>query len=162
MTTHGKVLKAGGVVLRKDRMICIVQDAESHGWILPKGKVEEGESTKQAGVREIREECGVVAHPVSLIYIWEGDHSITYYYLMRGSVDIGATIDRHEIEAIRWASYEDCLENLRERDRKILKCAWNIVYQVDTKKGSYAAACNRTPLSNPTHTRAKGCSGSYE
>lgn len=48
---------AGGVVKNKENKILFIHRLEK--WDLPKGKVEEGETTEIAAVREVEEECGI-------------------------------------------------------------------------------------------------------
>jgi 8-oxo-dGTP pyrophosphatase MutT (NUDIX family) len=49
---------AGGVVVGEGGKIVLVEQ-HSNTWSLPKGGIEEGESTLEAAVREIREETGL-------------------------------------------------------------------------------------------------------
>jgi ADP-ribose pyrophosphatase YjhB (NUDIX family) len=51
-------ISAGGVVINKDGMVLVVQQKHD-AWSLPKGKVEEGESSLDAARREIAEESGI-------------------------------------------------------------------------------------------------------
>lgn len=55
---------AGGIIFRRggknrqDVEILLIQDAKNR-WTIPKGHIEEGESSKQTAEREIREETGL-------------------------------------------------------------------------------------------------------
>ncbi len=54
---------AGGVVYRKNKKsgvveILLIQDAKNR-WTIPKGHIEEGETAKQAAMREVGEETGL-------------------------------------------------------------------------------------------------------
>lgn len=52
-----KIDAAGGIVTNdKDELLCIHRLGK---WDLPKGKVEKGESTEEAALREVEEECGI-------------------------------------------------------------------------------------------------------
>ncbi|MEA3247063.1 MAG: NUDIX hydrolase [Gemmatimonadota bacterium] len=57
---------AGGVVFRRDgarTLVLVIRD--SHGnWGFPKGHVERGEDAREAALREVREETGVIAGDV--------------------------------------------------------------------------------------------------
>lgn len=48
---------AGGLVKNKENKILFIYRLEK--WDLPKGKVEAGETTELAAVREVKEECGI-------------------------------------------------------------------------------------------------------
>jgi ADP-ribose pyrophosphatase YjhB (NUDIX family) len=51
-----------GLVVRKDNSVLLIQRGQEPGkgrWTIPGGGVELGESLREAGRREIREECGV-------------------------------------------------------------------------------------------------------
>ena len=53
---------AGGVVLRNDKLLFICRKKI---WDLPKGKIDRGESAKEAALREVEEECGIVGHRIT-------------------------------------------------------------------------------------------------
>jgi len=53
-----------GVVLDGEDRVCLVRDEKRDQWTLPMGRVEPGESVREAVVREVSEEAGlVVASP---------------------------------------------------------------------------------------------------
>ncbi len=55
--SHFKIIKAaGGVVFKGDKMVLIFRRGV---WDLPKGKLDDGESSKVAALREVQEETGV-------------------------------------------------------------------------------------------------------
>lgn len=51
-------LSAGGVVVGRDGRIVVVNQ-NGRSWSLPKGHIEPGETSRQAAVREIKEESGL-------------------------------------------------------------------------------------------------------
>jgi ADP-ribose pyrophosphatase YjhB (NUDIX family) len=64
--TEGPRIRVAGLVLAEERILLARQ--EKHGasyWLLPGGGVEEGEALTDALVRELREECGLVAGAIN-------------------------------------------------------------------------------------------------
>ena len=51
---------AGGLVIREKEMLFIHRNNK---WDLPKGKIEKNETSKNAAVREVMEECGLINKP---------------------------------------------------------------------------------------------------
>jgi 8-oxo-dGTP pyrophosphatase MutT (NUDIX family) len=43
----------------------LIRDQNTHKWILPKGRIEEGESLEETSIREIKEETGL--HNIKLV-----------------------------------------------------------------------------------------------
>jgi 8-oxo-dGTP diphosphatase len=77
----------GGVVIRKDGMILVVEPANHYSgviWTFPKGGIDEGETPEQAGLREVKEESGWDAEIIAKIDgSWKGTTTITEYFLMK-------------------------------------------------------------------------------
>src|SRR3954469_10161873 len=57
-SSHGDILAAGAVVLRKGRVLLVHRPAYDD-WSFPKGKLDPGEHAAVAAVREVGEETGV-------------------------------------------------------------------------------------------------------
>ena len=78
--SRGMTLGARVVVLDGKGQVMLVKHTYSHGWILPGGGVEKGETLAAAAVREIREEAGIIGEePVlhgmfSNDAVFRGDH----------------------------------------------------------------------------------------
>ena len=60
-----KEISSGGVVVFGNTILLLKK--YNGDWVLPKGRVEEGESTKQAALREVLEESGVKAEILKYI-----------------------------------------------------------------------------------------------
>lgn len=57
-SAYDYVEAAGGIVRRKSHYLFIERNGV---WDIPKGKIERGEVPKEAAVREIEEECGIIS-----------------------------------------------------------------------------------------------------
>lgn len=90
MTADGKFL----AVSRKN-------DPSDFGF--PGGKVDPGETAKQAAKRELYEETGLEATSMRLIYVSEDEHGyITYSFL----TEVTGEIDTDEAGVVRWVTPE--------------------------------------------------------
>ena len=52
---------AGGVILKENRILFIFR---YNKWDLPKGKIDKDETTEEAALREVEEECGIRGHRI--------------------------------------------------------------------------------------------------
>src|ERR1700744_5343203 len=82
------VMAAGGIVLRLEKtpLIAVVRLRKRNEWVLPKGKLDDGETPRAAAKREVLEETG---HDVSvheflgtLVYPSGGRSKVVHYWRM--------------------------------------------------------------------------------
>ena len=60
MKNKNLIQSSGGVVVRKSKnRFYIALLYKNNGWVLPKGRIEKGESDKRAALREVYEEVGI-------------------------------------------------------------------------------------------------------
>ena len=101
------VLAAGGIVLRRERtpLIAVVRLRKRNEWVLPKGKLDDGETPRAAAEREVIEETG---HDVSvheflgtLVYESGGRSKIVHYWRMEtGGEQAHDLMD--DVRAVDW------------------------------------------------------------
>lgn len=122
---------AGGVVTRRVngiREYLLVEASDQAGiWLLPKGRIESGETPEQAAVREVMEEAGVRAAIVGRVgdneYVSKGRSVRTLFFLMEYEGDVAPSEDR----ALAWHRFEDASALLHfENTRRILAQAHSL------------------------------------
>jgi len=135
-------ISAGGVVFRHDEQgVSYLLIRDSYGrWALPKGKIEKGESTEQAALREIREEVGlshVVLHePLpSIRYVYTDPQGVVkfkvvHFFLVELIGNQELRPDTNEIAEARWFSEEEMLATFEYPDTtEVLTRAIELVQQ---------------------------------
>jgi 8-oxo-dGTP diphosphatase len=120
------VLAAGGIVLRptKPPLIAVVRLRKGNEWVLPKGKLDDGETPRDAAMREVLEETG---HDVSvheflgtLAYDLGGRSKIVHYWRMETSGRPTRDL-MNDVRAVEWLPLEAAVERLsREHERAFL------------------------------------------
>jgi 8-oxo-dGTP pyrophosphatase MutT (NUDIX family) len=109
-----KIIKAaGGIVLKNEKLLMIHRLGV---WDFPKGKIESGEPSSECAVREIEEECGVIAElSEKLCSTWHSytdkDKKIlkkTTWYLLKCLDDRNAKPQVEEqIDEVAWKSFKE-------------------------------------------------------
>jgi len=111
------VLAAGGIVLRREAtpLVAVVRLRKRNEWVLPKGKLDDGETPREAAEREVREETG---HDVSvheflgtLVYEFGGRSKVVHYWRMQTSGGPSHAL-MDDIRAVDWLPLEAAVERL--------------------------------------------------
>ncbi len=135
-TGHFEIVEAAGGLVKKDGQLLLIHRNEI--WDLPKGRVEPGETHKEAAIREVNEECGIdrlqIIHKIDTSYHIYFDHKQnkikkTLWYYMH--TDSSETPVPQTIEGITEAKYvpiekvkelfPNMYENIKETILKFLK-----------------------------------------
>ena len=121
-TTKGErlrtpVLAAGGIVLRrgKDPLFAVVRMRKRNDWVLPKGKLDHGETPRQAAEREVLEETGhvVAVHEFigTLAYDSGGRSKVVHFWRMEAEPEQTLPLMK-DIRAVDWLPLDDALQRL--------------------------------------------------
>ncbi len=121
--TAARERSAGGVVVRGDEVVVIVPTRRASDGskvvALPKGHIDPGENALQAATREVREETGIVAEPVTELgetrYWYRRDgqtipKSVSFYLFKYVEGDTADHDD--EVEKAWWISLADAQREL--------------------------------------------------
>lgn len=139
-------ISAGGVAYRKEGKaieIAIVSVGEQNRWQLPKGLIDQGESSEAAALREVREEAGIETELIDLIekveYWYYAKrygkqiryHKYVYFYLLKYKSGNTADHDR-EVNEARWVNIELGKEMLAfKTEKKMVDKAKELIQAVE-------------------------------
>lgn len=125
-----EVWAAGGIVSRRggQEQILVVHRPRYGDWSLPKGKLDEGESLRDAALREVREETGLVcragAPAGEARYIdARGRYKAVLYFEM--TAESGRFEPNDEVDEIRWLALAEAVALLSYAHDADLLSAWS-------------------------------------
>ncbi len=120
------VMAAGGIVLRHGvpPLFAIVRQRKRNEWVLPKGKLDDGETPLEAAYREVLEETGhaVLVHEFlgTMAYPSGGRAKIVHFWRMEAQGGPVRELMR-DVKAVDWVTLEEALERLsRDYERAFL------------------------------------------
>ncbi|MDA9427198.1 MULTISPECIES: NUDIX hydrolase [Bradyrhizobium] len=143
------VMAAGGIVLRRGSapLIAVVRQRKRNEWVLPKGKLDDGETPKEAAHREVLEETGhdVAVHEFlgTLVYQSGGRSKVVHFWRMEAD---GGPVRKlmNDIKAVDWLTLDDAIGRLsREYERAFLNQVGPIALE--------AAGLVAASVPSPTH-----------
>ncbi|MGQ0686235.1 NUDIX hydrolase [Bradyrhizobium sp.] len=122
-----QVQAAGGIVLRRELppRVAVVRLRKRDEWVLPKGKLDPGETPRAAAKREVLEETG---HNVTvreflgtLVYETGGRAKVVHYWSMEAGGEPVREL-MSDIRAVDWLTLNAAVERLsREHERAFLE-----------------------------------------
>ena len=129
------VLAAGGIVLRREAppRFAVVRLRKRNEWVLPKGKLDDGETPRDAAEREVLEETGhdVEVHEFlgTLVYDSGGRSKVVHYWRMdAGGKPVRALMS--DIREVDWLPLDEALDRLsRGYERAFLENVGPIALQ---------------------------------
>jgi 8-oxo-dGTP diphosphatase len=117
-------IHAAGGVVRRDERILLVHRPKYDDWTLPKGKLDPGESSQSAALREVEEETGLRCRlgrelPSIDYHNSHGRPKQVRYWEMRP--ESGEFVPNDEVDEVRWVTPDEALALLTyDRDREVL------------------------------------------
>ncbi len=157
------VLAAGGIVLRREQppLVAIVRLRKRDEWVLPKGKLNDGETARAAARREVLEETGhnVTVHEFlgTLVYESGGRSKVVHYWRMEAGGEQMHEL-MNDVRAVDWLPLDAAVARLsRGYERVFLANVGPIAVTVFAKKLKARAA---PTLSKAAPAPNKAASGS--
>lgn len=113
------IAAAGGVVIRNNQFLFIFRNKK---WDLPKGKIDHGETSTSAALREVEEECGISGHKIikqlpSTFHIYKSEYKDTldvwifketfWYEMEYSGTENGTPETKENITEVKWFSREE-------------------------------------------------------
>lgn len=101
-------VRVTGVCIEDDQILLLQQAGDTDRlWQLPGGKVEDGESIRDALVREMQEETGLDVEPGRMLYVCDVEKAHVVHLTFEvtrvgGTLGATAGVDTRPIHAVRW------------------------------------------------------------
>jgi 8-oxo-dGTP diphosphatase len=156
------VLAAGGIVLRQAEtpLVAVVRLRKRNEWVLPKGKLDDGETPRAAAEREVMEETG---HDVSvheflgtLVYESRGGSKVVHYWRMEARGGAVHELMR-DVKAVDWLPLADAVDRLsRDYERAFLENVGPIALSAAAHATTARKARAKQPAPEKRRTKRPG------
>jgi 8-oxo-dGTP diphosphatase len=125
------VIRAAGALLWRSTSdgyeIAVIHRRRYDDWTLPKGKLEDGESWKQAALREVREETGydgnILGFAGAVAYQTDGKQKVVCFWHMMATGEPSSHLD-DEVAEVFWFPVEAAYARLQYPLERALIEVW--------------------------------------
>lgn len=124
---RAQIMAAGGIVLRREQTprIAVVRLRKRDEWVLPKGKLDDGETPRDAAKREVLEETGhkVTVHEFlgTLVYDTGTRAKVVHYWRMEAADEPSQPL-MDDVRAVDWLPLDAAVARLsRDHERTFLE-----------------------------------------
>ena len=129
-----KLTHAGGVAFYRkgnQTFYLVISSSDGAHWVLPKGHIELGETPKDAALRELQEETGIIGEIVAELSTQHFkilDKKIYVQYFLISKLSYSKAMENRSIQ---WVDEQTALQLLSFEDaRKVLRKAANVINQL--------------------------------
>jgi 8-oxo-dGTP diphosphatase len=118
-----QIMAAGGIVLRREQppLVAVVRLRKRDEWVLPKGKLDAGETPRDAAKREVLEETGhnVTVHEfLGTLVLDTGTRTkVVHYWRMEASGEATRPL-MDDVRAVDWLPLDDAVARLSRSHEK--------------------------------------------
>lgn len=149
LSHHAPQISAGGVMYRRTGKrieVCLIAKHQGRVWALPKGRLDEGETSEQTAIREILEETGHRGRIVEKLgdihyeFLWKDNnthyHKDVTFYLIE-LVELNAQKRDQEADSTDWFWIEEAYARItHDNEREMVRRAQRRLDRDLGKKGS--------------------------
>lgn len=132
-----RVFSAGGIVINSEKKILLTKNSSNNYWGFPKGIIDKDESSKDAALREVKEEGGIEAEIIEkvgeskYVFVQEGEKifKMVIIYLMQ-YISGDPSLHDWEVSEAGWFSSNEAEKKLSfSQDKKLLEQAVSMYNQ---------------------------------
>ena len=156
-----QVLAAGGIVLRRELppRVAVVRLRKRDEWVLPKGKLDPGETPRAAARREVLEETG---HNVTvreflgtLVYESSGRAKVVHYWSMEANGEPTRAL-MSDIRAVDWLPLNAAVARLsRDHERVFLETVGPLAIGAHARRLKAKAVAKEPAVAAPTARKGR-------
>ncbi|BAM87929.1 putative NUDIX hydrolase [Bradyrhizobium oligotrophicum S58] len=124
---RAQIMAAGGIVLRREQppRVAVVRLRKRDEWVLPKGKLDDGETPRDAAKREVLEETGhkVTVHEFlgTLVYDTGTRAKVVHYWRMEAADEPSQPL-MNDVRAVDWLPLDAAVARLsRDHEKTFLE-----------------------------------------